>query len=244
MEELAERAWELYDHAVANANGVVVRPSMPILYFGDSAAYARSPLKVVTAALNPSRKEFPAHAPWLRFPGGSELSACTPAAYLRSLDAYFATEPYDDWFASFDRILRGMDVSYYPGATSTALHTDICSPVATDPTWNDLDGAQTRIGDAFGLWRELIEELAPDLVLISVRWRYCLRLAPERVDTWPSVYVLERARPFHVRMRKLSIGRHRTLVAFGRAAQKPFGTVGYEDKARIGAALRRILDGE
>src|SRR4051812_4047299 len=103
MHELAERAWELYDHAVENANGVVVKPSMPILYFGDSDAYRRSPLKVVTVGLNPSLKEFPPLPPWLRFPGAGRNGSSLP-----SLDAFFRTRPYTEWFASYEPLLRGM----------------------------------------------------------------------------------------------------------------------------------------
>ena len=55
MDSLIDEAWRIYD---ATADTCVVRPSIPILFFGDSAHYACSPLKVVTVALNPSRKEF------------------------------------------------------------------------------------------------------------------------------------------------------------------------------------------
>jgi hypothetical protein len=74
MNELAARAWALFDHAVENSNGVVVRPSILILYFGDSEAYRRSPLKIVTVGLNPSPREFPSSDPWERFTGGNTLS--------------------------------------------------------------------------------------------------------------------------------------------------------------------------
>jgi hypothetical protein len=123
------------------------------------------------------------------------------------------------------------------------LHTDICSPIATTPTWNDLNGARALVGDGFELWRDLIEALAPDVVLVSVAWRHLLRLAPERGDTWESLYVIERSNPYHVRMRELSIGRHSVLAVFGRAAQKPFGTVLNRDKPAIGAAIRSAVDG-
>ena len=33
-----------------------------------------------------------------------------------------------------------------------------------------------------------------------------------------------------------------TTMVFGRAAEKPFGTVSHKDKRKIGAALRRLLD--
>jgi len=239
MHELADRAWELYEHAIARANDVVVRPSMPILYFGDREAYQGSPLKIVTVGLNPSLKEFPIGDPWLRFPGGSRRET-----YIGSLDAYFRTQPYTDWFRSFEPVLRGMGASYYPGADSSALHTDICSPVATTPTWSGLERASTLVVDGFELWRDLVETLAPDVVLVSVARRHLLRLTAEPADTWPPAYVLQRTNPYMVRMRELSIGAHRVPVVFGRAAEKPFGTVSDRDKRTIGAAIKKALDGE
>jgi hypothetical protein len=242
MNELAARAWALFDHAVENSNGVVVRPSILILYFGDSEAYRRSPLKIVTVGLNPSPREFPSSDPWERFTGGNTLSAQTPMEYLRTLDSYFVTKPYDNWFASFEWLLRGMGASYY-GGPSVALHTDMCSPVATNPTWSRLNGMHVGLGDGFALWRDLVEQLAPDVVLASVAQRHLLRLTPERADTWPTVFTLERSNPYYVRATKVSIGRHDVPVVFGRAAEKPFGTVGHRDKEVIGTAIRRVICG-
>ena len=36
----------------------VIKPSLPVLYFGDIKSYLKSEYKVVTAALNPSDIEF------------------------------------------------------------------------------------------------------------------------------------------------------------------------------------------
>jgi hypothetical protein len=244
MRDLAVRAWDLYDHAIAHANGVVVDPSMPILYFGDSEAYRRSPLKVVTVGLNPSRIEFPTGSPWSRFPGGERLSADTPDEYLRSLDAYFETAAYRSWFDSFEYLLRGMGASYYAGAASIALHTDICSPVATDPTWSRLGERRGLVGDGFTLWRDLVEALAPDVVLVSVARRHLARVTPEPPDLWDTVYVVERDNPYYVRARRVSIGSHATTLIFGSAANTPFGTVSHRDKERVGAAIKSYVDGE
>src|SRR5207302_11346114 len=137
---------------------------------------------------------------------------------------------YTDWFSYYEPVLSGMGASYYAGADNTALHTDICSPVATTPTWSKLNGRRALVGDGSELWRDLVETLAPDVVLASVAWRRLLRLVPQRADEWPSIYELPRTNPYRVRMRVIDIGRHRVPVAFGRAAQKPFGTVRDRDK--------------
>ena len=51
-----------------------------------------------------------------------------------------------------------MQTSYYLGEASTALHTDICSPVATDPTWSRLSESDRTTLEADGgpLWHALL----------------------------------------------------------------------------------------
>lgn len=229
---LADQAWGLFERAVANPNNRVVQLSMPVLYFGDREAYSRSPLKIVTVGLNPSWHEFPPDDPWLRFPAGMDRET-----YLDSLSSYFVTEPYRGWFGAFECVLAGMNAGYYGDRENVALHTDICSPLATNPTWSKLHDAVELCGDGFPLWRALVEVLEPDVVVASVAQSHLLRLTPEPVDAWPVIHVLERPKPYLVRMRELSVGAHTTIVAFGRAAQRPFGTVADRDKPAIGAAI-------
>ena len=51
------------------------------------------------------------------------------------LSGYFKAHPYRRWFdQGYGVVLNGAEASYYPGATSTALHTDMmgslpCSPL-------------------------------------------------------------------------------------------------------------------
>ena len=96
----AETAWNIFG---ANAReNYVVRPSMPILYFGDSTEYFQSETRVVTVGLNPSYREFQnengVYTVGLRFPFASDI--VTPDTmtkrdeqfcehYLQSLDQYF-----------------------------------------------------------------------------------------------------------------------------------------------------------
>ena len=135
LSEAVARAWQAFDRAADRACRVT--PAVPILFFGDLDAHLASPLRVVTVGLNPSRKEFPADEPFRRFPLAQGNR--NPSRYLHAMSDYFRTEPYSSWFNAFKPLLDGLGASYYPGSASTALHTDICSPVATDPTWNDLD---------------------------------------------------------------------------------------------------------
>jgi hypothetical protein len=59
MDGLIEDAWRIYRRF--EDNGVVVKPSLPILFFGNSDEYFASPIKIITVGLNPSRVEFPQH---------------------------------------------------------------------------------------------------------------------------------------------------------------------------------------
>ena len=141
MEELANEAWAAYRRAEAAGVTALVRPSIPILFFGDYERYFLSPRRVITVGLNPSRIEFPDSDRFARFPAARYKDSQPPetARVLRAIADYFREQPYDGWFKpAFEELLRGMGASYYDGAESTALHTDICSPLATDPTWSRL----------------------------------------------------------------------------------------------------------
>ena len=73
-------------------------------------------------------------------------------------------------------MLNGAGSSYYGGfETSTPLHTDICSPVATDPKWTDLDKSTQEAlqKDGVPLWHLLLKAIRPDVVVLS--FQECLR---------------------------------------------------------------------
>ena len=67
FDTLAARAWDIFHRTEDAGYGVVVQPSIPILFFGDSAAYFASSVKVITVGLNPSKKEFDGPDPFHRF---------------------------------------------------------------------------------------------------------------------------------------------------------------------------------
>ena len=164
-----ERAWEAFDRSSSQPSRVT--PSVPILFFGDLDAYWTSPLRVVTVGLNPSRYEFPDGDPFRRFSLGGGSGDREPGRYLDAMSAYFVTEPYSNWFNTFEQLLNGAGSSYYTEkAGSTALHTDICSPIATDPTWSGLERT-TRVAlaaDRHPLWHELLKVLRPQIAVLSV----------------------------------------------------------------------------
>ena len=91
----------------------VVKPSLPILYFGDLVAYEKSPLRVVTVGKNPSDNEFRSNKndgfSFFRFknwnPNQKNLQ--------ETLNRYFFDAPLHQWFSSFEPILNGLNCSYY-----------------------------------------------------------------------------------------------------------------------------------
>ena len=140
LDEVVSGVWSTFGRASGLPSRV--SPSMPILFFGDLHAYFSSRVRVLSVGLNPSLHEFPTDSPFRRFPLAEGVTVREPEPYLDALSAYFRTDPYRGWFSAFEPMLNGLGASFYEGKPSTALHTDICSPVATDPTWNSVDFAQ------------------------------------------------------------------------------------------------------
>lgn len=146
---------------------------MPIMWFGDREAFEKSPLRVVTVSLNPSDKEFmrtkgdqPSTS--IRFPDFNGTDESMVMAY----NNYFKNgTSYDSWFkSSFGAVLESFDASFYPNqANNTALHTDFCSPWATNPTWGRLpkDVRNELFSAGVPQWHALMEELGPDIILFS-----------------------------------------------------------------------------
>ena len=192
-------AWRAFDRV----SGLPwrVTPAVPILFFGDLDAYLTSPLRVLTVGLNPSLHEFPADEPFRRFPLAGDSGNREPGRYLDAMSAYFHTDPYGSWFRAFEQVLNGAGSSYYKGeAASTALHTDICSPVATDPTWNDLGEAAhaALVADGRPLWRMLLKVLRPQIVALSVARKHLRRIEFEpmtRVGDCPRIQASPQWRP-------------------------------------------------
>ncbi|HET7091970.1 MAG TPA: hypothetical protein VFI22_00780, partial [Thermomicrobiales bacterium] len=83
MDALIDAAWDLY---ATTQEPCVVRPSIPILYFGDRQRYESSPLQIITVALNPSRHEFPVADRFMRF---RPAAAIDPTALDRAAKAAY-----------------------------------------------------------------------------------------------------------------------------------------------------------
>jgi hypothetical protein len=248
LRDLAHEAWAQHRRADGAGLAHLVRPSIPILFFGDSERFAGSPLHVITVGLNPSREEFPRITPFLRFPGSEALNGDDPYGYLASLNAYFRTAPYTSWFnPSFEPLLRGLGASYYDPAPSAALHTDLCSPPATDPTWSRLDPDEQAVLEPAGrrLWQDLVEALQPDIVLISVRRQRLSVIAFPLVEAPSVIHTVDgpaRARPYRIEAFRHELASGKApLFVFGQASQTPFGSISAIEKHRIGARILELV---
>ena len=171
-----------------------VTPAVPILFFGDLHAYRASPLRVLTVGLNPSLHEFPVDDPFRRFPLARAGLDREPRRYLDAMSGYFRTDPYRGWFSAFEPVLNGLGASYYEGGASTALHTEICSPVATNPTWSRLHENDRSALEADGgpLWHMLLEELKPQIVALSVAKAHFDRIAFPPIADWEVIHAFQR----------------------------------------------------
>lgn len=223
---------------------VVVAPAVPVIYLGDRDAYASSPQRVVTVGLNPSPTEFPSDDVFSRFPLAREADGAD-GSYLAALDTYFKTNPDKRRFASHEALLRGLDASYYPGAENTALHTNLCSPYATDPRWSRIgyDARAMLAGQGVPLWHRLVALLRPDIVLISVARKH-LDLIELEAGEWFEISRLEegRHRPYVTRGRWVDVGgEHHSLLVFGTAGSRPFGPVSDVHKTGIGGRISACL---
>lgn len=240
--DLIEEAWSLH----SRGGGVVVRPSIPILWFGNSAAFSDSRVRVVTVGLNPSRVEFPDGDRFLRFPTARPLTAppvteSERVAYVSALDSYFRSAPYRRWFdQGFERVLNGLSASYYESFPNAVLHTDLLSPLATDPTWGGLarGDRESLIRGGPPLWHELIRALQPDVIVASIAREHLDRILFPRIGRWSVIHTVDRDRPFVTEGVEVEVvpGK-RTLLVFGRCVSIPFGSVSHDAKFAIGRAI-------
>jgi hypothetical protein len=205
----------------------LVDSSIPILFFGDIEAYQRSKRRVITVALNPSDKEF-AEA---RFETHAGIMSDYDK-YIATLSKYFESNPYQFWFNHFEKLLQTIGASYYSEASrpnfpsivtsvatpnNRALHTDVCSPIATRTTWSklksrdDLAFKQELQKAGAEIWLELVDYLEPDIILIS-GGKYLCDYIPE---VWGDLDLPDNFDPTH-QLRTCQLGTARVFWLSGK----------------------------
>ena len=223
----------------------LVAPSAPVLFFGDLPGFGESIPRVATVALNPSRREFPAADPFRRFPGAESPD---DASYLRSLFGYFRTAPYVSWFDFYEQALLGIGTSYYGNGDAVALHTDIGSVLATDPTWSGLDAPiREQLAQAgVPLWHRLVEHLKPNILLWSTAHAWLELIKFRALTEWERIESFclteggeRRKRPIRLEARwyELSTGAP-FFVAYVPALQKPLAGLSHAQKRQAGRIVR------
>ena len=155
---------------------------IPILWFGNYDEYMASEVKVLTVGLNPSSMEFKQKRnslQWdvrVRFPKAASLvnkvilDKNDLILYKSSMSEYFTTgNDYWNWFKYNERILNALGASYKIHDKNRALHIDIYSPIATDPTWGGLNHAQKKqLMQSCGYdFKQFVSFLNPDIIVVS-----------------------------------------------------------------------------
>ena len=225
----------------------VVSPAIPILFFGDIESYNNSGFKVVTVGLNPSNTEFRLNKTdkysYERFPDFNN-DYCS---LEKSLCNYFKINPYRRWFNSYEPYLNSLGCSYYPeNSHNKVLHTDICSPLATDPTWSKISNQEKNylIKDGFKLWKNTIYELNPDLIIISTRFEYVKMLNPKKIETLHTIFKKKdgtKRRPFKLELHKFNLVNRSHLLIYGEPKNTPFSSVSTLDKIKMGEITSKYL---
>jgi hypothetical protein len=250
---------ELYIECLKHHRSVMSQPFtvkdiIPIPYFGDVNRYKDSQLKVLTAALNPSEVEFVTEHP--RFNIDNALKG--PAELEYELSNYFKENPYKRWFSSFEPVLNGLGASYGGKMDcgslheDIALHVDMCSPIATTPTWSRLTPTQRNVLNHQGrkIFERLIEELKPDIVIASVGWGHIQHWHEDfnNGHSWDvaKVYTTKYDGtdmiPVRVQYKRLTTdGGHKYLFTNGTAANTPFGKFHSTRKGEVGKVLKNYL---
>jgi len=236
----------------------VIYPSIPILYFGDYHSYIKSRRKIITVGLNPSYREFPYYNVFTRFKGGEKiycneiLNDDEKEHYLNILNNYFKKNscPYD-WFEHLDLLLQKIECSYYDNKwDNVSLHTDICTPLATNPTWSDFK--KTKLSKVIenegrSIWHNLIKILLPDVVLMSFSKNYLNKIEYLDITNVELLYTFskkkdgkDRKKPYDILLYREVINGKQVNFLYGEGNVKPF-LISDKQKLELGNEIKKIF---
>ena len=152
------------------------------------------------------------------------------------------------WFNFYNEALRGMGTSYFDDAPqNVALHTDVGSPLATDPTWSKLpaDISAALLDQGQLLWHDLVRYLRPHIVLWSTARRLLGLVDLPATSEWRDLVSFPRRKdgtlrrkPFVAQARSYLLpSGERPLFVFAPAQVKPLGDLSHPQKRELGAAI-------
>jgi hypothetical protein len=184
LSRIIDRCWESFVKFRDRVNSSIVKPSIPILWFGDLEEYQKlGNKKIVTLAINPSNEEFRLNANsnsrFDRFNQGREiwfkdyLNNSEKELFIETLNNYYRIEPYE-WFYRLETPLNYIGSTYGGKMQSTsfsscAIHIDLC-PLSTSDKWRDVpsDIKNEMKADGEILLTRLLQYLEPDIILASI----------------------------------------------------------------------------
>lgn len=235
----------------------VINGTINIDWFGDQKKYEKSPIKIITVGLNPSGIEFSVDKIHktpnvsLRFghiPAHQIPKYPSTGNFPNAWNNYFNFNPYK-WFGQgFEHVLRGLNASYGgkllqngEEVSCTAIHTDLCTPWATDPTWSQ-ESSKVKIAltknYTFPDWVNLVVAIKPDIIIACIpqKYRKALMGSKPLTDIIHIVHTktgARRNRPVIIRADVYQ----GALIVFGQTQNVPFGNVSTLQKNRIGQII-------
>jgi hypothetical protein len=254
---LSKKCWNWYNDLLSNSvvknafKTADMPQAMPILFFGDYEKYFASPIRIITVAINPSKKEFPTEDSFQRFPAmygvNYKESPEFYENYLNTLKDYFNFSPYMKWFKHYNHVLSGINSSFLESYENTALHTDLYSPFPTDPVWSGLNREQKQllIDKGIQLWNELVDILQPDIILMSTAESMTNNLGFEFLSEWEVIHSFPEkangeamAKPYLLKRRKLKLSNQKEVQLFwGAAGVTPFQYLSNPKKREAGEMI-------
>ena len=144
-----------------------------------------------------------------------------------------------------------MNTSFYTNtAGNNTLHTDLCSPFATDITWSKLRiSAQytfSREGRKF--WHRLIEILEPDMILFSIAREYLERVMFKK-SGWKIFTSITkkkdgtpRSKSYNIEITESRLNSKKMYLVFGPPAYLPFGSLSKNFKLQLGEHLNSLFN--
>ncbi len=254
IESLAFEVFEIMKKQKEKSH--IIKNSIPILYFGNLDLYENSNKKIITVGLNPSNKEFSdndkKYSVNFRFPC-SKLSILDHKDFLvykKDLDNYFDYNPYSQWFNSLCPILSGFQAGF--GGTlkkcqsyeNTAIHTDIATPFATDPTFSGLEDNEKcyLLNEGFEIWKKLISYLKPDIIILSGNKRIKEKLMESFCLSGSNFEKIQNLKDLEVWTAAIKIDPSKdALLIYGQTANFPFGKISDENKKKIGSEILKKI---